>query len=309
MARGRIGAFLILALAACSDGNDRSDTRAQPIASTQSIPASMQGVSAKQLFSSAPRSPSAQPTQPLGRHSSGCLAGGVQLEESGPTWQAMRLSRNRHWGHPDVIDFTKKLSRFAATQPGWEGIYVGDISPPRGGPHSGHASHQIGLDVDFWMLPPKRLNLTRAERETLSSISLRRANGAYTNEAYTRQHHEILKAAAQDPRTTRIFVFPGAKVRMCNEETGNKAWLRKIRPWYGHHYHFHVRLRCPRGARDCVEQEAPPPGDGCAEAEEWVRNILNPPPPDPDAPPPPKPRGELRMTDLPGQCVAVLQSP
>ncbi|MEM6481135.1 MAG: penicillin-insensitive murein endopeptidase [Pseudomonadota bacterium] len=308
MARWWIGAVMMLALVACGEDSERSGTQPQPIASTQSIPASMQGVSAKQLFSSAPRSPSAQPTQALGRHSSGCLAGGVQLAESGPSWQAMRLSRNRHWGHPDVIDFTKKLSRFAATQPGWDGIYVGDISPPRGGPHSGHRSHQIGLDVDFWMRPADRLDLSRTERENLSSISLRRANGAYTNDAYTRQHHEILKAAAQDPRTARIFVFPGAKVQMCNEETGDRSWLRKIRPLWGHHYHFHVRLRCPKGAIGCVDQEAPPPGDGCEEAAQWVRNILNPPPPDPDAPAP-KPRRELTIADLPGQCVSVLQSP
>ncbi|MEM6375499.1 MAG: penicillin-insensitive murein endopeptidase [Pseudomonadota bacterium] len=269
----------------------------------------MQGVAAKRLFG-AQSIASSQTARAIGGYSEGCLAGAVQLPETGPTWQAMRLSRNRNWGHPDVIDFIRSLSEFSATQPGWEGLYVGDISQPRGGPMlTGHVSHQSGLDVDIWMLPPKRLNLTRAERESLSSISLRRAGGAFTNAAYTRQHHEILKAAAKDPRTTRIFVFPGAKVRMCNEETGDKSWLQKVRPWFGHHYHFHVRLRCPRGDTACVKQEAPPPGDGCEEAETWVRNILNPPPPDPQAPPAPPPRGELTLTDLPAQCLAVLQSP
>jgi hypothetical protein len=40
---------------------------------------------------------------------------------------------------------------------GWgKGLYIGDISQPRGGPMtSGHASHQIGLDADIWMLPPR----------------------------------------------------------------------------------------------------------------------------------------------------------
>jgi len=96
-------------------------------------------------------------------------------------------------------------------------------------------------------------------------------------------------------------------VQMCNDETGDKSWLRKVRPWYGHHYHFHVRLKCPDNARGCVNQDPPPAGDGCADAQDWVNNILNPPPPDPDAPKP-KPRRELTMNDLPGQCVAVLQS-
>lgn len=237
-------------------------------------------------------------------------AGNVQLPETGPTWQAMRLSRNRNWGQPVMIDFIKDLSRFAATQPGWNGIYVGDISQPRGGPMlTGHASHQIGLDADFWMLPADRLNLSEAERESISSISLRRAKGAYTNDNWTRAHHEILKAAASDPRVARIFVFPGAKVRMCNEETGNRAWLNKIRPWYGHHYHFHVRLNCPAGATGCVDQTPPPPGDGCADAQQWVNNILNPPPPDPNAPAPtPKPKRELTLADLPAQCTSVLSA-
>uniref|UniRef100_UPI003B51A72A penicillin-insensitive murein endopeptidase n=1 Tax=Roseovarius indicus TaxID=540747 RepID=UPI003B51A72A len=298
---------LILGLAGCGGSAPQDYAGSEPIVSTQSIPAAMRGVEAKKLFGAKPQG-SQQASTPFGSYSKGCVAGGVQLPETGPTWQAMRLSRNRNWGHPEAIDFIKKLSAKAAQQPGWAGLYVGDISQPRGGPMlTGHRSHQMGLDIDIWMLPPKRLNLTRAERESLSSISLRRANGAYTNDNWTRQHHEVIKAAAQDPRTARIFVFPGAKVRMCKEETGDRSYLRKIRPWYGHHYHFHVRLSCPRGAKNCQNQTPPPAGDGCADAQQWVNNILNPPPPDPDAPPP-KPRRELTMADLPNQCVSVLTS-
>ena len=171
---------------------------------------------------------------------------------------------------------------------------------------SGHRSHQSGLDVDIWMRPADRLTLSRNARESVSSISMRRARGAYVNGNWTRQHYQILKAAAQDPRTARIFVFPGAKVRMCNDETGDRAWLRKIRPWWGHHYHFHVRLECPDGARGCENQAPPPPGDGCDAARQWVNDILDPPPPDPDAPKP-KPRREKTLADLPRQCIGVLQ--
>lgn len=262
---------------------------------------------ARQLFGAKKVASEHRPAA-FGGYAKGCLAGAAELPETGPTWQAMRLSRNRNWGHPELIHFITELSKFAATQPGWAGLYVGDLSQPRGGPMlSGHRSHQIGLDADIWMLPPKRLNLTRAERESISSISTRRAKGAYVNDNWTRQHHEILKRAASDPRVARIFVFPGAKVQMCNDEKGDRAWLRKIRPWWGHHYHFHVRLSCPKGSRGCVDQAPPPPGDGCADAERWVRDILNPPPPDPNAPPPRK-RRELVMADLPKQCAQVLSS-
>ena len=265
---------------------------------------------AKQLFGASATASRQRPAA-YGSYAKGCLAGAVQLPETGPTWQAMRLSRNRNWGHPVTIDFIRDLSAYAAKQPGWKGLYVGDISQPRGGPMlSGHRSHQIGLDVDIWMLPAGRLNLTRAEREKISAISVRRARGAFVNRHWSRAHHRIIRRAARDPRVARIFVFPGAKVRMCKDERGDRTWLRKVRPWWGHHYHFHVRLKCPRGVRGCVDQAPPPPGDGCAEAQKWVDNILHPPPPkkrDPKAPPPKK-RREYVLADLPRQCVSVLRS-
>lgn len=295
-----------LMLAACSPAQDSPRASASDFANK----AAVSSVPAKQLFG-AKRQASNQSPSPLGSYAKGCVAGAVQLPETGPTWQAMRLSRNRNWGHPATVDFVQDLSRFAAQLPGWQGLYVGDISQPRGGPMlSGHSSHQIGLDADIWMLPPARLNLTAQERENISSISLRRAEGAYVNDNWTPAHHALLKAAASDPRVARIFVFPGAKVKMCDTETGDRSYLRQIRPWYGHHYHFHVRLNCPKGARGCAAQDAPPPGDGCDEAREWVANILNPPPPKPVDPnaPKPKPRRDITLSDLPQQCAAVLSS-
>lgn len=266
---------------------------------------------AKTLFGAETTASSASP-DPLGFYTKGCIAGAEQLAETGPTWQAMRLSRNRNWGHPETIDFIERLSRKAAQIPGREGIYVGDISQPRGGPMlSGHRSHQMGLDADIWLVAPKRLDLTRTERENLSATSMRRSGGAYTNSNWSADHHALLKAAAQDPRVARIFIFPGAKVAMCNAEAGDRAWLNKIRPWYGHHYHFHVRLKCPAGAQGCEAQAPQPAGDGCADAEQWVRDILNPPPPKPVDPnaPKPTPRRDLTMADLPQQCSNVLSPP
>lgn len=261
---------------------------------------------AKQLFG-AQRVASSQSPGAIGEYAKGCQAGAEQLPETGPTWQAMRLSRNRNWAQPITVDFVKDLSRTAASLPGWSGLYVGDMSQPRGGPMlTGHASHQSGLDVDVWMLPPDRLNLTTNERENLSSISMRRAAGAYTNSNWTPQHEAVLKATASDPRVARIFVFPGAKVAMCKSATGDRRWLNKIRPWWGHHYHFHVRLKCPAGDRSCVNQAPPPPGDGCADAQGWVDRILNPPPPDPNATP--RVKQEITMARLPAQCSSVLTS-
>ncbi|RYH04052.1 penicillin-insensitive murein endopeptidase [Salipiger sp. IMCC34102] len=293
----------LTALAACQP----EEPTVAPVVSTQNTNDTR---IAKQVFGPIPDA-SSQQAQPVGFYSRGCQAGAAQLAETGPTWQAMRLSRNRNWGQPELIDFVQDLSRAAARQPGWNGIYVGDLSQPRGGPMtSGHASHQVGLDADIWLKPATRLDLTRAERENISSDRMDRNSGAYINAAWTPQHHEILRAAASDPRVARIFIFPGAKVAMCDAATGDRSWLSKIRPWYGHNYHFHVRLNCPRGAQDCEDQAPPPPGDGCEAARQWVDDIVNPkpaPPPDPNAPAP-APKRDLTMAQLPGQCATVAAS-
>ncbi len=270
-------------------------------------PAAAQTQTPAQDHFAAARAPSPHRSASFGGYSAGCLAGAARLPESGPTWQAMRLGRNRNWGHPELVDFVQDFSRRAARL-GWRGLYVGDMSQPRGGPMGpSHRSHQIGLDVDIWMKPALDLTLSPRARERISSDTMQAAGGAYVNRAWTRAQHELLRAAASDPRVARIFIFPGAKVQMCADAGRDRAWLRKIRPWWGHDSHFHVRLRCPRGEGACEDQAPPPPGDGCAEARQWQTDILDPPPPDPNARPA-APRRDLTMADLPRQCAAVLSA-
>ena len=272
---------------------------------------------AKDLFG-AMTGPTSGAPQAIGDYAKGCGAGLVQLPESGPTWQAMRLSRNRNWGHPELVQFVMDLSRVAA-QLGWAGLYVGDMSQPRGGPMtSGHASHQIGLDADIWFLPPKRLNLSAGEREKISSISLRSADQTTVTGNYTAAHAALLRAAASDPRVDRIFVTPPVKIALCaRAKASDKAWLQKIRPLYGHDTHFHVRLKCPAGSPACKVQsptvaELSKGGDGCDESLTWwvttyLEELRNPPKkPKGPKPPAPKTAKTFTMADLPKQCARVL---
>jgi penicillin-insensitive murein endopeptidase len=255
----------------------------------------------------------------IGSYARGCGAGFVQLPETGPTWQAMRLSRNRNWGNPETIAFIERLSREAATLKGWKGLYVGDIGQPRGGPmNSGHLSHQIGLDVDIWFTPPKRLNLTRHEREKMGAISIRTKDMKSLNSNWTPQDAKLLEMAAKDPAVDRIFVTAPAKIEMCKTaKKSDASWLRKIRPLYGHDDHFHVRLKCPEGSKTCVPQKPTVytlshGGDGCDKTLEWwvtgyIYALKHPKPPNPNAKPPKNAR-TYTMNDLPGQCAQVLSS-
>jgi penicillin-insensitive murein endopeptidase len=272
---------------------------------------------AKQLFG-AMKAPSQQDPMPIGSYAKGCAAGLVQLPETGPSWQAMRLSRNRNYGQPVLVDFLEDLS-VDAQKIGWAGLYIGDMSQPRGGPMtSGHASHQIGLDADVWMLPPKRLDLSRKERENISSIAVRSADQRSVTENFTARHAALLKAAASDKRVDRVFVAAAVKIEMCKTATrADKKWLQKIRPIAGHDTHFHVRLKCPKGAKLCETQsptvsELSKGGDGCDDTlMYWVSDAyLNPPKPTKPTKPEPHVRGprEFTMADLPAQCQDVLSS-
>ncbi len=296
----RLFPFALMVLAACGAGGGGPAIELDPTIS---------GQEARQYFGAETRG-SGGASEAIGFYSNGCLAGGVELAETGPTWQAMRLSRNRNWGHAELIDYVQTLSANVAANTSWAGLYVGDMSQPRGGPMlTGHASHQSGIDVDIWMLPPERLNLSEEERENLSSISVRAQRGASVNGNWTAEHAEVLRLAATDPRVARIFVTTGVKVWLCENVTGDRSWLSHIRPANGHHYHFHVRLQCPDGDRNCQNQPLPQ-GDGCQEAYDRAARILNPPPPGPpntDPPPDRPPRGmRVALGEVPNQCVSLL---
>ena len=264
---------------------------------------------AKYVFG-AQRLPSSGPAEPHGSYARGCLAGGVALPETGPGWQAMRLSRNRNWGHPEMIAFIDRLSRQAADA-GWPRLYVGDISQPRGGPmNGGHRSHQIGLDADIWLRIPAPAALSIGEREQISSHSVVRPDRMAVSDAWRPEHHALVRLAARDPAVARIFVNAAIKRALCTaeppaESPGERDWLRKIRSWWGHDSHFHVRLGCPPNASGgtpaCVAQTPPPPGDGCGEELAWwfTDEALHPKPST-------TPRADLTLSDLPQACRATV---
>ena len=237
----------------------------------------------------------------IGSYARGCLAGARELPVNGPAWQAMRLSRNRNWGHPALLDYIERLARDVQQKDGWPGLLVGDLSQPRGGPMlTGHASHQIGLDADIWLKPMPDRRLNRAERERMSAVSVLADDGLSVDpDVWTPGHVKLLKRAASYPEVTRIFVHPAIKKAVCEAAGNDRGWLRKVRPWWGHHYHFHVRIKCPPGYAGCQNQSPPPPGDGCGEPlDYWYRLLTAPPKPDT----PKQKKAPTTLADLPAAC-------
>jgi penicillin-insensitive murein endopeptidase len=258
---------------------------------------------AKVLFSQV-TVPSPGANSPVGSYAEGCLAGAVTLPVNGPNWQVVRLSRNRNWGTPQLVSYIERLSADSATA-GWPGLIIGDMAQPRGGPMiTGHDSHQTGLDVDIWYLAMPDHTMSADERESIVAPSMLIDGKLEVDPTqWTPDRQALLQRAASYPEVARIFVSPAIKKAVCDTATGDRSWIRKLRPWTDHEDHFHVRLTCPPGAACCVNQDPPAPGDGCGDD---LASWFKPAPP----PPPPKPPfrlpTETTLPDLPTACTAIL---
>ena len=280
---------------------------------------------AKKQFGSKPLPAVLQPAA-HGFYSKGCLAGGIAIPNDGPTWQTMRPNRNRRWGHPDTIKTVVQLSKDAKANYGWNGLMVGDISQPRGGPMlTGHASHQLGLDADIWLTEMPDRRLTPKERVDLSATTtLRQLKDGRIDQTkigphFTKKTFGLIKTAASYPQVERVLVHPTVKEQLCKLEKGSgrdRSWLYKVRPYWGHHYHMHVRLSCPAGSPNCRPQKKPLSDDGCgSELQRWAK-LFRPPSKNPPPPPkttkkapPPKKKREISVSELPPVCRAVLNAP
>ena len=228
----------------------------------------------------------------IGHYGGACLVGAEKLPDDGVGYQAVDLNRNRHYGHPALIDYVQDLGH-RVDEAGFGPILVGDMAQPRGGPMPyGHVSHQSGLDADIWF----RLGLPRLgfnEREGLEQPILVDQESQGLDARWTDRHAQLIRLAAGDPRVARIFVDAAVKRDLCQREWDDRSWLRRIRPWHSHDDHLHVRLHCPPGATECVDQPEPPPGEGCQGLRSTPRPEVYPSP----------------SRKLPQACRAVLTGP
>ncbi|HKS18818.1 MAG TPA: penicillin-insensitive murein endopeptidase [Bradyrhizobium sp.] len=266
-------------------------------------------IGAKELFGRKVL-PAAMPTRVVGFYAKGCIAGAEGLPINGDAWQVMRLSRNRYWGHPDLVALVRRLAAKARKEAGWPGILVGDMSQPRGGPmFTGHASHQVGLDADIWLTPMPERRLSRNEREEMSAVMMVREDRLDIDpKVFTPGHLMVIRAAAQEPSVQRVFVNAAIKKALCREAKGDRGWLSKVRPMYGHDYHFHIRIKCPPGSGECESQPDPEAGEGCGAGDlaYWFKDsVLHPKPPKV----PPKPKPPMPLSALPAACKTVLNAP
>lgn len=225
--------------------------------------------------------------QALGRANSGCLAGAEALEARGTGYESIRRARNLYYGHPTLVAFVRSFG-LDAMSVGLPTVLIGDLAGPKGGPlPSGHRSHQTGLDVDIWFTRPSK----GARVSDAGFASMVDATGLTLGAAWGQDQLKMLKLAAARPEVDRIFVNPAIKAGLCERtHYAKRRWFRKLRPWWGHDRHFHVRLRCPEGSPECVPQDPLPKGDGCRDLQWWFSKEAQQQRGLPSNPPPPPPR-------------------
>ncbi len=260
---------------------------------------------AKELFARK-TTPLPGPPRSIGSYADGCLAGAVGLPITGPTWQVMRVSRYRYWGNSGLVAFIERLAD-KAKNVGWNGLLIGDMSQPRGGPTlTGHSSHQIGLDVDIWFTPMPDHELLPQEREFDMALNMVAKDRRDVDpKAWTDERTALVRTAAQDPVVTRIFVNAAIKKAMCRQTGSDRSWLSKVRPWWGHDEHFHVRIACPPDSPQCKSQPPVGSGDECGrELDSWFsESVLRP------LAPTAAPKHNFPLAAMPKECRAVVNAP
>ncbi len=189
----------------------------------------------------------------------------------------MRPSRKHYYGHPELIHFLEDMGHTIHKNKLLP-LLIGDLSQARGGPMppGAHRSHQTGIDVDLWYWQPSGPSvLTLEQTENLPAPMLVSSNPQ--NVEWSSEKTRLLGLVATDSRVDRVFVNPAIKRELCKNAKGAE-WLPRIRPWWGHAEHFHVRLKCPKDNPLCVETPPIPAGDGCDATLDWwfTEEAMNP---------------------------------
>lgn len=205
------------------------------------------------------RNPTENKTEAIGEYSLGCLQGAKTFMGNEKGLFLSQMKRGRYWGHPELIQLlTNAGEHFNKLN---KKIILGDLSQSRGGPTlTGHNSHQTGLDVDIWfqmlnaLEEPSLLSRETKDMEALTELG--------------QEQVDLIKYFAQDSRVERIFINASFKKKLCTDSKLTFEEHRKLRAWWGHDDHIHVRLKCPKDSPSCVPQKAPE-GNGCGEELNW----------------------------------------
>ncbi len=208
--------------------------------------------------------------QVIGFYGKGKLRNPVTLAKAGPGYQLIFPGRNHDWGSTGLVTAIEAVAASMDKDfPGAEPLQIADLSDKNGGRLSQHASHQNGLDADIVYY---RMNHGIQEPDAFDELQEDFViDGRITQNFDFVRNWEVMRRLNATGRLDRIFVDKEIKKELCkyakqaspevSAETSDR--LRKLRPYYNHAHHMHVRFTCPKDSPKCKAQKPIEPGDGC----------------------------------------------
>lgn len=206
----------------------------------------------------AQKKPAATASQSVGSPSEGKLVGGERIEKT----KSLRLVGSLQFAVPELVELLERSAdRVAKRRPG-SVLTVGDLSRKGGGDVDGHRSHESGRDADvgFYFTKGGKPFLPKRFAAVDESGKVEGLPGVAFDDA---RNWALVEAWLTDPkgRVLQIFVARHVRARLLAHAAriGASAALRtraaevmiqpkKVLP---HDNHFHVRIACPNGDKEC----------------------------------------------------------
>lgn len=197
--------------------------------------------------------------QSIGSPGRGRLEDGARLPHD-PGYYRRRLERTYAARH--VVDHVRRaIARVRKDHPGLHRLAIGDLSSRRGGPISGHASHQSGRDVDLGLYFDKTPSgypkeFVEASEGTLHAAATWALVNALVRASKTSSgprkiflgysvqrtlYKEARRQGVTKSTLRTIFQYPD----------GRWAKGRLVQHVPHHDDHIHVRFGCPKGDDGC----------------------------------------------------------
>lgn len=233
-----------------------------------------------------------------GAPNAGTLEGGKRWKDSPWAKHLARHERAATFALPSLVAMVDKAARRVAKSFPKSLLSVGDMSLERGGPISGHHSHQNGRDVDvgFYAIDEKGRSVRLlafsgfdGSGKNLSSPDVRFDDA---------RNWTLIASMLDDPRVSvrSVFIASWLKARLlahaakvhAPRTTVERAAATMMQPPNAepHHDHFHVRIACPESQRgktcfdDSFARRSGPDGAGAAldalEHADPLRLVYNP---------------------------------
>lgn len=211
--------------------------------------------------------PAAAQTVCEGRTSAGTLVGGLRLDDR-PYLRIKRGSEQRVWGHPILLALVRRAARAASLAVPGSVALIGDLSAPRGGFLSGHASHQSGRDADvaFFVADGHGRPVTLAAFEAFGADGRSLSDPDHVFDAY--RNWLVLRAWLTELRVVVTHVFIAPELRQLLLDYGRQSpefaryaplAAQVLHPYPNHADHFHLRIACPTDQDSgCLDDSAQP---------------------------------------------------